>query len=278
MPMDQPDLALSEAQPAGLAASPDTPLARLFGLLEAVAGRDQPFTLQSLAVELDLPKPTVHRMLGQLEQAGLLQRQGDARHYAAGLRLRRLAGQLMLNDGFNGARRMVLRSVVGELGESCNITALAGSEVVYLDRVETAAPLRFYLQPGSRVPVHCSASGKLLLAQMKPAQRRRLLEHVPLDAYTPGTITDAGALERELEQVREQGYALDREEFLPGLLCVAVLVPAEPGRLSNLCVAVQAPAMRLSVERAPQVLPALRRAAQALARIEADAMPRAQRA
>ena len=262
----------------GAAGAADTPLARLFGLLEAVAERDQPFTLQSMAAELGLPKPTVHRLLAQLEQAALLQRQGDARHYTAGLRLRRLAEQLMLNDSFNGARRMVLRSVVQELGESCNITALAGSEVVYLDRVETAAPLRFYLHPGSRVPVHCSASGKLMLAQMKPAQRRRLLGHVPLDAYTSATITDPGALEQELEQVREQGYALDREEFLPGLVCVAVPVPAEPGRLCNLCVAVQAPVMRLSAERAPQVLPALRRAAEALARIESDAMPRAQRA
>ncbi len=276
--MNLADPSVPELDPPVAPVASDTPLARLFGLLEAVAGRDQPFTLQSLALELDLPKPTVHRLLAQLEQASLLQRQGDSRHYAAGLRLRRLAEKLMLNDSFNGARRMVLRSVVQELGESCNITALAGSEVVYLDRVETAAPLRFYLQPGSRVPVHCSASGKLLLAQMKPAQRRRLLEHVPLDAYTASTITDAASLERELDQVREQGYALDREEFLPGLLCVAVPVPAEPGRLSNLCVAVQAPVMRLSAANAPQVLPALRRAADALARIEADAMPRPQRA
>lgn len=275
--MNPAEIPSGELEVHGLGAAADTPLARLFGLLEAVAGRDQPFTLQSLAQELGLPKPTVHRLLAQLEQASLLQRQGDARHYTAGARLRHLAEQLMLNDGFNGARRMVLRSVVQELGESCNITALAGSEVVYLDRVETAAPLRFYLRSGSRVPVHCSASGKLLLAQMKPAQRRRLLEHVPLDAYTNATITDAAVLERELEQVREQGYALDREEFLPGLLCVAVLVPAEAGRTSNLCVAVQAPVMRLSAERAPQVLPALHRAARALARIEADAMPRAQR-
>jgi DNA-binding IclR family transcriptional regulator len=276
--MNLPEAVESDVQPANPPGGADSPLARVFGLLEAVAGRDQPFTLQALSAELELPKPTVHRMLSQLEQAGMLQRQGDARHYAAGLRLRRLAGQLMLNDGLNGARRMVLRSVVRELGESCNITALAGSEVVYLDRVETAAPLRFDLQPGSRVPVHCSASGKLLLAQMRPAQRRRLLEHVVFDACTPGTITDAAALERELDQVREQGYALDREEFLPGLLCVAVLVPAGPQRLSNLCVAVQAPVMRLSAERAEQVLPALRRAADALARIEADAMPRSSRA
>ena len=80
-----------------------------------------------------------------------------------------------MNDSHHGARHAVLRHLVDELGESCNITTLSGSEVVYLDRVETAAPLRFYLHPGSRVPVHCSASGKVFLAQMSAAQRRRLL-------------------------------------------------------------------------------------------------------
>ena len=256
----------------------DTPTLRLFGVLEAIAGRDQPFTLQSLAGDVPLPKPTLHRMLQQLESAGLLQRQGDGRYYSVGVRLRRLAENLMFNDSFHGARRMVLRSVVQELGESCNITSLVGSEVIYLDRVETAAPLRFYLHPGSRVPVHCSASGKLLLAQMKPVQLRRLLGHVPLEAYTASTITDLPRLEREIEQIRMRGYALDNEEFLPGLLCVAVLVPTSASR-SNLCVAVQAPVMRLPADKAIEVLPALRRAAEALARIESDAVsPRGARA
>ena len=105
-------------------------------------------------------------MLQQLEGAGLLQREGDGRHYGTGARLRRLAENLLLNDSHHGARHAVLRHLVDEIGESCNITALSGGEVVYLDRVETAAPLRFYLHPGSRVPVHCSASGKMFLAQM----------------------------------------------------------------------------------------------------------------
>ena len=68
--------------------------------------------------------------------------------------------------------------------------------MVYLDRVETAAPLRFYLHPGSRVPAHCSASGKMFLAQMPPAQRRRLLAHAPLERYTAKTLTALDALEQ----------------------------------------------------------------------------------
>jgi IclR family acetate operon transcriptional repressor len=258
--------------PDPLEISGDTPTMRLFSLLETIAAKDQLFSLQGLVEETGLPKPTLHRMLQQLEGAGLLQRQGDGRHYSTGLRLRRLAENLLLNNTYHGAQHTVLRQLVEELGESCNITALNGSEVMYLDRVETAAPLRFYLHPGSRVPAHCSASGKMFLAQMSPAQRRRLLAHAPLTAYTPKTLTDPDLIEEELRQVRRDGYALDNEEFLPGLLCAAVLVPSASGR-SNLCVAVQAPIMRLRPEKVLQMLPALQRAAQALSEIESEAPP-----
>lgn len=250
----------------------DTPALRLFALLEVVAGKNQFFSLQSLVEETGLPKPTLHRMLHQLETAGMLQRESDGRHYGTGLRLRRLAEDLLLNDTVHGARHAVLRTLVDEVGESCNITALSGNEVLYLDRVETPAPLRFYLHPGSRVPVHCSASGKLFLSQMSPSQRRRLIEHAPLEQYTPHTLTDLEALEREVETIRRNGHAIDNEEFLPGLLCIAVPVP-RPGGRSNIGIAIQAPAMRISRDKALLFLPALQRAADAIAAIDAEAIP-----
>jgi IclR family acetate operon transcriptional repressor len=247
----------------------DTPTIRLFSLLEVIAAKDQTVTLQGLVEETGMPKPTLHRMLQQLEGAGLLLRQADGRRYATGPRLRRLAENLLLNSSHHGARHAVLNHLVGELRETCNLTALSGSEVVYLDRVETSEPLRFYLRPGSRVPVHCSASGKMLLSDLAPAQRDRLLAHAPLQRYTAKTITDREALERELAHCRRDGFAFDDEEFLPGLVCVAVPVPSSRGR-SNLAVAVQAPIMRLTVDKALQVLPALQRAAEAIGRMEDD--------
>jgi IclR family transcriptional regulator, acetate operon repressor len=247
----------------------ETPTLRLFALLELIASKDEFVSLQGLVEETGAPKPTLHRMLQQLESAGLLFRQGDGRHYGTGTRLRRLAENLLLNSTQHGARHAVLRNLVEEVGESCNVTALSGDEVVYLDRVETPEPLRFYLRPGSRVPVHCSASGKMILAQMSPSQRRKLLAHAPLKQYTPKTVTDLDQLEEELKRSRRDGYALDDEEFLPGLICVAVLVPTSTGR-SNMCVAVQAPVMRLSTDKALQLLPALQRAATAIGRIEAE--------
>ncbi len=250
--------------------SGDTPALRLFSLLELIASSDRRHSLQSLVDESGLPKPTLHRMLAQLESAGLLLRDSDGRQYGTGPRLRRLAENLLLHDTHHGARHAVLRQLVQEIGESCNITALSGSEVVYLDRVETAAPLRFYLHAGSRVPAHCSASGKVLMAQMAPAQRRRLLSHAQLERFTGNTLVELDALEAEITQVRKDGYALDNEEFLPGLLCIAVRVPREAGP-SNLCIAIQGPIVRLSADKARQWLPALQRAASALSLIDAEA-------
>lgn len=251
----------------------DTPTLRLFTLLEAIAAKDQLCSLQSLVEETGLPKPSVHRMLQQLEAAGILQRDPSGRHYATGARLRTLAENLLVNNTLHGARHLVLRRLVEEVGESCNITAFSGGEVLYLDRVETSAPLRFYLRPGSRVPAHCSASGKLFLAQLAPAQRRRLLAHVPLERFTDNTLTDLKRLERELAAAKENGYALDNEEFLPGLFCIGVPVPNATGR-ANMGIAVQAPVIRLNREKALQLLPALARAAEAIANINSDTKPR----
>lgn len=256
----------------GLELNGETPTLRIFGLLELIASKDHFVSLQSLVAETGLPKPTVHRMLQQLESAGLLLRQGDGRHYGTGTRLRRFAESLLLNSTQHGARHAVLRHLVEEVGESCNITALAGNEVVYLDRVETPEPLRFYLRPGSRVPAHASASGKMILSQLSATQRRQLLGHAPLQAYTPRTTTDLDTLEEELKRARRDGYAIDDEEFLPGLVCVAVLVPTHTGR-SNLCVAVQAPVVRLTTDKALQLLPALQRAAEQISRIETEGSP-----
>jgi DNA-binding IclR family transcriptional regulator len=247
----------------------DTPTLRLFALLELIAAKDALVTLQSLVADTGIPKPTMHRMLQQLEGAGLLVRQSDGRHYGTAPRLRRLAENVLLNATYNGARHAVLKHLVDELGETCNITTLSGSEVVYLDRVETSEPLRFYLRPGSRVPIHCSASGKMILSQMTPAQRRKLLGHAPLRSYTAKTICDLDRLEEEFARIRRDGFALDDEEFLPGLVCVAVLVPAQDGR-SNLAVAVQAPVMRLTVDKALQVLPALQRTAETISNADAE--------
>ncbi|MEZ5739816.1 MAG: IclR family transcriptional regulator [Burkholderiaceae bacterium] len=236
-----------------------TPSARAFAVFEALATRDEALGLQALIEQTGIPKPTLRRMLAQLEASGMVARSGDGRLYGAGARLRTLARHLVLNDTLHGARHLVLQRLVDEVGETGNITALMGAQVVYLDRVETDEPLRISLQSGSQVPLHCSASGKLFLAQMPDAQRRRILDAGPLQRFTAQTLVTAPALEAELARVRSDGFAIDDEELLEGLVCVAVLVPVldprtgqpDPAsRRSPMGVAIQAPVIRLTHDKA----------------------------
>lgn len=252
-----------------------SPALRLIALLEHISRAGKALTLTDIIGEVHQPKPTVYRMLQQLEQAGLLVKEPDGKRYAPGARLSKLAEDVLLNAQVRAARHAILQQLVDELGETCNFTMPAGTEVVYLDRVETAWPLRFHLQPGSRVPLHCSASGKLFLAYMPPVHRNRLLDHLQYKGYTPNTITTRIRLEAELARVRAQGYALDNEEFLAGLVCVAVPVFDPLGKQKvRGSVAVQAPASRFPVDRATSALPALQRTALAFGRSIADPGPK----
>ncbi len=241
----------------------EPPLLRAFALLEHVAHARGALSLQEMTAAAALPKPTVYRMLNVLEQAGLIAREPDGRRVVAGPRLARLALDVLMNAHVRAPRHAILQRLAGEVGETVNMTMLDRSEVVYLDRVESAWPLRMALQPGSRVPLHCTASGKLLLALLPTARRRRVIAELTLDRHTDNTIVDRRALEKELAAIRRARLSTDNEEYLAGVVCVAVPVMASGGRVAA-CVAVHAPVARMSLARALALAPALRRAADAL--------------
>lgn len=246
--------------------APTSPGLRLMDLIEHLVREGRPLALPEVVAGTGWPKPTVHRMLQQLEQGGWLQREPDGRRYALAPRLLRLGEGALGASTQHGVRHAVLRQLVAELGESCNLTALSGAEVVYLDRVESAFPLRLELRPGTRVPLHCSASGKLFLAHLGTARRQALLDGLALSRHTATTLTRREALETELSTIRRQGHAFDAEEFVDGLVCIAVPVRAPGERDVRCALALQAPSARVPLARLPQFLPRLAQAAQALAR------------
>lgn len=237
------------------------------GLLEAVAAMPHPATLAELATKVGVPKPTMHRWLCSLETAGLLQRTLDGRRFELAPRSSRLAFSILGNRPGGTLRHEILQRVVQEVGEACNLTVLDGTEVSYLDRVEAEWQLRISFQQGSKVPAYCSASGKLFLALMRSAKRDLLLRQMPLERLTDNTITKKGELLKELGEIRRNKYALDREEFLSGLVCLAVPIFQKKGQ-SRTCVAalaIQAPVTRMSHSNLLTKLPVLQRAADALA-------------
>ena len=236
-------------------------------LLERIAAMDHPVTLADVAAGSDVPRPTLHRWLNALAAAGLLQRCPDGRRFEIAPRASQLAFAILSNQRGAARRHALLRKVAQTDGESCNLTVLHGQEVTYIDRVEAMWPLRITFQRGSRVPVHCSASGKLFLALMPPAKRDAIVGDLTFQTFTDNTLPDREALQAELRDVRKQRYALDREEYLAGLVCLAVPVMQKIGRTQT-CVAalaMQAPVSRMSCEKMLEKLPELQAAAQALA-------------
>lgn len=229
-------------------------------ILEAVTHSPQPLSLEAVATATGIPKATAHRMVNLLVDAGALLREAHAKTYSAGPRLNELAINTLINSSLRTARQAVLKGLVDQIGETCNFTTLDSNEVVYIDRVETGWPLRLHLQPGSRVPIHCTSSGKLFLSQMPPQQRRHLIYGAPLKRFTLKTITDPERLEAEVLRIRKSKVSTDDEGFLNGLISVAVPVFDERKRMIG-GIAVHAPSARLTLKRALTRVPLLRHAA-----------------
>jgi DNA-binding IclR family transcriptional regulator len=244
--------------------APSSSALRAFAVLETVVRADRPLAMTEIVATHQLPKPTVFRLLATLESAGLVVREPVARAYSMGPRLAELGLAVMTSQSLRSRRRAILRRVAEETGETCNLTTVDGIDVVYLDRIESQWPLRIDLKPGSRVPLHCSASGKLFLSQLPGARRRVLLKSLPLKRHTDNTIIRADLLEAELDRTRKSRVGIDNEEFMAGLICVAVpVVDATERHIAS--IAVQAPLARLTASRALDYVPVMRRAAAEIA-------------
>jgi IclR family acetate operon transcriptional repressor len=158
-------------------------------------------------------------------------------------------------------RRMVLRRVVSEIGESCNLAVLHKGALIYLDRIEADWPLRLQIPAGGvAIRPHCCASGKLLLAHLPGPQRQRLLGIMALESFTARTITDRQVLAAEFERIVAAGYAVDNEEYVLGVACVAVPVRKSEGEVVA-SIAVQGATARLPLMRAIEFVPRLQAAA-----------------
>ncbi|WER45038.1 IclR family transcriptional regulator [Cupriavidus sp. WKF15] len=241
---------------------------RVLVVLESLACAQHPQTLSQLTQRLRVPKATLMRLLGAMERAGFVTQLPPERGFVPGPRAVGLALQTLKSPPVLRECRAILGSVVAALGETCNLTALHGDQVLYIERVETHEPLRLQLSPGVHVPLHCTASGKLFLSAMNRLEQQRTLKYLPLTANTPRTISDPLLLEAELERVRSRGIGVDNEEFVRGMCAVAVPVrePAAAGGGDGsgrvvAAIACHAPTARKPLEALMRAAPVLERAA-----------------
>ncbi len=235
-------------------------------VLDAVTEQPQSIGLPDIAARVGLPRQTVHRILAQLQEIGLVTR-GPARdRYLVGPKLSKLALAALLSKNQNTPVRMVLQALAEEVRETCNLGVLDGLSFCNLDRVEYDWPLRVHVEPGSRVPAHCVAGGKVLLAYLPDRVRARILASARLKPMTEKSITDVGQLEACLQTVREDAYVVSVEEFALGSIAVGVPIFDSRGRVPA-ALAMHAAGSRLSEDKARSFVPRLQEAAAELASI-----------
>lgn len=243
---------------------------RALSVLDTVASSSEPMTATEINEKLKLPKPTMHRLCQMLEMEGYLQPSLDGRGYRPGNRLSKMAiGILSNNDHLRTERHAILQRLSNEVGETCNISIPDGIDMIYFDRVETHWPLRVQLQINDRVPVYCTASGKLFLSNLPSAKRGRLIAKLHFNARTPNTITDQEQLKAELKRIRRDDIGIDNEEFMQGMVAVSVPLRSSEGLFYG-ALAIHAPSARMSLDKALTQVPKMRIAAAELIELLED--------
>ena len=237
---------------------------RMLRILEVLAAAGSALSATEINAAIGLPKPTIHRLCQTLEREGFLVRAPGSQRYETAPRLLRIAAGVLNSNRLRIARHRALAKLSETIGETCNIALPSESGMLYLDRVETQWPLRVQLPTGSTVPFHCTASGKLYLSSLEPMQCKRLLDSLLLPPATRHNVTKRPALDAELERIRQQGYSVDEEEFVEGMVAIAVPILDARGSLTA-TLSFHAPTQRMSAEQALTHLDALKRTAMDLA-------------
>ena len=233
-------------------------------ILEAVASSRDPKSPTEINKEIGLPKQSIHRLCQTLLDEGFLIRDVSGKKLLAAPRALRMANGLIGSTHQSVARHQVLLNLSNATGETVNFAVPESDGMTYLDRVETDWIFRIELPIGSRVPFHCTASGKCFLASLQTRELDSFLQTIQFERRTKNTIPSADALRKELNDVRRDGYARDNEELFDGMVALAVPVLNESSRFLA-SVAFHGPTQRLDFERLPEHLDIMRHGASQLA-------------
>ncbi|MEX5303005.1 IclR family transcriptional regulator [Kocuria sabuli] len=232
---------------------------RVFRLLEAITAAGGEMSLSELSAAVQLPLPTIHRLLRTLVPSGYV-RQLPSRNYALGPRL------ILLGEAagrqFGSAARTRLDELVHELGESANMAVLDGREVVYIAQAQSSRSMRMFTEVGRRADTHDTGVGKAMLATLPDERVRAIVGTAGLSTPTPKSIGSLEGLFEDLGRIRERGYAIDDEETELGVRCYAVAVPGAP---TPTAVSVSGPVSRMDEEFRRRAVPLLCRTAEAIA-------------
>ena len=199
---------------------------KTFALLEYFTVKKPEWGVTELAEAAGSNKSTIYRFLADLTKLGILYKHPETEKYSLGLKLFELGNRVQLKSAFVDKTHPALVEVASSITETVHIAVLKNQQVFYVDKVESPQGLKISSHIGSYNPAYATALGKVLLAFLSENRKEQtiqaIMEEQQPTAFTKNTITKHKALLLELNKIQKNGFAIDREEFELGLICVAV--------------------------------------------------------
>jgi IclR family KDG regulon transcriptional repressor len=235
---------------------------KALNILEVLAEEEPAsYTLTQLSRRLHLHVSTVHRLLVNLVRHGFVEADPVSGGYQLGFRVLRMGLRVLDRLDFRRVAQPLLRELNQQTKETVHLAILQGARAISIEKFGSPQPVGLDARLGGVMPLHCTGVGKTLLAFQSEETLNQLARSPGLERLTPHTITSLPHLKRELERIREQGYAVDQEEAVEGLRCVAGPVFDHTGHVIA-AFSVAGPATRLTAARIPEIASLVRETSQ----------------
>ncbi|MEJ5310576.1 MAG: IclR family transcriptional regulator [Anaerolineae bacterium] len=221
-------------------------------LVEVLADSDRALGVSELARLLAQDKSAVYRLLTTLKSGGYVEQDAESKKYVIGPRMIVMSSRVLGNNDVSRYARPAMKKLLQETRETVHLAMLMEDQVVYIAQEAGLEVISVNTEIGQREAVHCTATGKALVAFLPDEEREAVIGRLDFRRYTPATITDPDHFRAHCRQISAQGYAVDDEELYPGVRCVAAPIMGYDGNVLA-ALGISGPATRLTVEALPRL-------------------------
>lgn len=221
---------------------------RALKILDLFDEHNTELKITEISERMMLHKSTVHSLLKTLKKHHYIEQDLENSKYKLGLKLFERGNFVMHSLDIRTLAKEYLNSLSQKTDLTVHLVILDGKEGVYIDKVESSSASVLYSRIGRRIPIHCSAVGKALVANKSNSELEKLLEDYQYIKRTDNTLTNKEDFLRELETIRETGYAIDNQENEPGVYCIALPVRNYTGKVVA-SISISSPVMKINEEK-----------------------------
>lgn len=174
-----------------------------------------------ISERLGMDKATVHRLINTVKEAGYVNQNQENKKYSNSLKLLAMGNRVMEKTGVKRIARPWIEELAEKTGETVNLGIRVDNKIIYVDKLESCSTIKVGLGIGVSVPSYCSGLGKAILAYTPEEELQHIISSIHFEKFTDRSITDRSLLMEELHRIRDRGYAVDDEEYVDSLICIA---------------------------------------------------------